>query len=78
MSTIELRYSIIENLLQIEDVSFLKEVRRMIESKAKGEIYELSEYQKERIRLARKQFENGETISNEKLQTEISQWLATK
>ena len=41
-------------------------------------IYKLSEYEKERVYVARQELKNGQTISHENLQKEIDQWLNEK
>ena len=78
MSTVELRHIISEQLLQIEDESFLSALKTIIESKISNGIYKLSEYEKERIYLGRERMKNGETISNEDVQKEIEKWLSEK
>ncbi len=78
MSTIELRQIISERLLQINDESFLNALKTIVESKISSGIYQLSEYEKERIFLAREELKNGQTISHENLQMEIDQWLNGK
>jgi hypothetical protein len=78
MSTIELRQLINAHLSHIEDVSFLNAIKTIIESKVADGVYKLSDFQKERIDLARQQLKNGQTISHEDLQKEIDQWLSTK
>ena len=78
MSTIELRQIISERLLQINDESFLNALKTIVESKISSSIYQLSEYEKERIFLAREDIKNGQTISHENLQMEIDQWLNGK
>lgn len=78
MSTIELRHIINEHLSHIDDVSFLNAIKTIIESKVSDGIYKLNDYQKERIFTAREQLRNGQTISNDALQKEISQWLSSK
>ena len=78
MSTVELRHIIAEHLLQIEDESFLSALKTIIESKISSGIYKLSEYEKERIYLAREALKNGYTISHENVQKEIEQWLSQK
>jgi len=67
-----------DQLSRIDDVSFLKAIKTLVDSKAHGEIYKLSEFQKERIREGREQLRRGQTISNEALQKEIDQWLGSK
>lgn len=78
MSTIELRHTIAEYLAQIEDVSFLKAIKTIIESKVYDETYKLSDYQRERIKESREQVKKGQTISHAELKREIDQWLGTK
>lgn len=78
MSTIELKHIIVEHLSHIEDVSFLKAIKTIIESKATEGTYKLSDYQKKRIDLARQQLKSGQTISNDDLQKEVDQWLSSK
>jgi hypothetical protein len=78
MSTIELRHHIIEKLSLIDDDSFLKAIKTIIESKVNERVYTLSDFQKKRIESAREQRKKGQTISNDVLQKEIDQWLNTK
>ncbi len=78
MSTVELRHTIIEKLSQIDDTSFLKAIKTIVESKANEDAYKLSDFQKKRIEASREQVKLGQTISNEALEKEIKQWLSTK
>ena len=78
MSTVELRHIISEQLMKIEDESFLNALKTIIDSKISNGIYKLSDYEKERIYLGRERMKKGETISNEDVQKEIEQWLSEK
>lgn len=78
MSTIELKNIITEHLSHIDDVSFLNAIKTIIESRASVGTYELTDYQKNRIDLARLQLKKKHTISHENLQKEIDQWLSSK
>ena len=78
MSTIELRHIIIEKLSLIDDASFLKAIKTIVESKVSERVYKLSDFQKNRIESGREQLRKGQTISNDVLQKEIGQWLNTK
>lgn len=78
MSTVELRQMIIKKLSLIDDISFLKAIKTIVESKADQRIYQLSEYKKKRIETGREQARKGKAISDEALQKEITQWLSTK
>ena len=78
MSIAELRHIIIEKLSLIDDASFLKAIKTIIESKADERVYQLSDFQKRRIEAGREQVRKRKTISHEKLQKEITQCLSTK
>ena len=78
MSTIELRHLITEYLSHIDDVSFLKALKTIIESKVSEGVYHLSPEQKKRVDMGIDQLRNGQTIPQENLQTEIDQWLSSK
>lgn len=78
MSTSELRNKLIEDIFLIEDKSFLEALKTIIDTKLATTTYELSDFQKERIRKGREQFVNGSVISNENVQKKIDKWLTTK
>jgi len=78
MSTIELREKIINQLANINDASFLRAIKILLDSKVEKEVYKLSDYQKERIRRGREQLIKNQTISHDELQKEIDQWLRSK
>ncbi|MBN2746948.1 MAG: hypothetical protein JXR34_09490 [Bacteroidales bacterium] len=78
MSTLELRHKIIEQLSLIEDTSFLKAIKTIIEAKVAESEYKLSDFEKQRISQARTELLNGQTINNDVLQNEIDEWLSSK
>ncbi len=78
MSTIELRQKIIDQLSFIDDISFLRAIKTLVESKTKDDTYKLSNFQKERIRTGREELSKRRTISHDFLQKEINQWLDSK
>ena len=78
MSTIELREKIISQLANINDASFLRAIKILLDSKVEKEVYKLSDYRKERIRRGREQLRKNQTISHDELQKEIDQWLGSK
>ena len=78
MNSVELGHIINERISLIDDESFLSAIKTILDSKVSSAIYKLSDFQKERINSGREQLKNGETISNDDLQSEISQWLNTK
>ncbi|MEI7983803.1 MAG: hypothetical protein WCI71_19305 [Bacteroidota bacterium] len=74
MSTVELRQLIAKYLSQIEDVSFLKALKTIIESKVSDGVYKLSDYQRKRIEQAKEQLRNGQTFSDNEVQKEVDLW----
>jgi len=78
MSTLQLRHVINEYLSQIEDVSFLKAIKTIIEAKAANNLYNLSDDQKLRVEQSREQYKKGQTISQEELNKNVDQWLNAK
>ena len=78
MSTVELRHIINEQLSKIEDVTFLEAIKTIVDSKISDGIYQLSDFQKERIDTARKELKKYETISHNEVQKEINKWLKEK
>jgi hypothetical protein len=78
MSTIELKENIIEQLALIDDISFLKAINAIVESKVNQEVYILSDEQKERINSARIQFNNQTTTSNFVVEEQVNEWLNSK
>ena len=78
MSSIEIKRKIINQLSKIEDVSFLKAIKSLVDSKAQGSTYQLSDIQKKRIQEGREQLRKGQAISDEDLQKEIDQWFDSK
>jgi hypothetical protein len=75
MSTVELRHIIIQKLSHIDDTSFLKAIKTIVESKADEKVYELSDIQRKRIDASREQVKKRQTISNEALNKEVLKWL---
>ncbi len=78
MNTVELRNMISQRISLIDDEPFLDAIKTILDAKVSSSIYQLSNFQKERIVLGREQLKNGHVISNEDLQAEIDLWLSTK
>lgn len=78
MNSIELRHIINDRISLIDDELFLSAIKTILDSKVSSDVYKLSDFQKERINSGREQLKNGNAISNDDLQSEISKWLNTK
>ena len=75
MTAIQLKKSLMHQIADIEDVSFLKALKTIIETKTKSEIFYLTNEQRAEIIESKKQVENGLFTKQEDLQQEFEKWL---
>jgi hypothetical protein len=75
MTTIELKKSIIQRIAQIDDSTFLKAIKTIIDSNPSEPVYQIPENIKLMLKDSRKQVKKGQGISNEDLNNEILTWL---
>lgn len=78
MKTSALKTTIVENISQIEDLSFLKAINTIIENKIEKSVYKLNAKQRAEIEQSQNEIAKGNFISNEALQDEMKQWLKRK
>jgi hypothetical protein len=79
MESIKIKDRIISRLLEIDDMDFLKAMDLLTKNKSKkNDVFQLNQEQKERIILARKEYEQGLTKEHEVFSQEIEAWLNTK
>ena len=78
MKTNAIKTTILENISQIEDISFLKAVNTIIENKIEKGVYKLTAKQRAEIELSQVKIAKGNFITNEALQEEMKQWLKRK
>lgn len=78
MTSIELKKVLIHRITEINDISFLKALKTILESKTDTEIISLTIEQKNEIIASRKEIEQGLFIENELLDKKISGWLNAK
>jgi hypothetical protein len=78
MTAIELKTVLIRRISEINDVSFLKAIKTILDSKTNKEILTLSAAQKEEIIASQKEIESGLYIEQDDLDKEITTWLNEK
>jgi predicted transcriptional regulator len=78
MTAIELKTVLIRRISEINDVSFLKAIKTILDSKTDKEILTLNAKQKEEIIASQKEIEEGLFIEHDKLNKEVSTWLNAK
>ena len=75
MSTAELKLDLINQITSITDKVKLKELLNFIKFQADESIYITNDEEKNAIKEAKNQISNGDGISNEDVQKEITSWL---
>ena len=75
MSTAELKLNLINQIAGITDKVRLKEIMQLLEFQADESFYITNKEEKEAVKEAKNQIKNGDGISNENVQKEITSWL---
>jgi hypothetical protein len=78
MTTIELKKLLIHRITEINDVSFLKAVKTILDSKTNSEVLLLTPEQRREIMESKKEIEQGLYIENESLDKEVSKWASAR
>ena len=78
MTTIELKNILVHKIAAINDTSFLKAIKTIIDIKSETVIYKTSAEQRAKIEEGLNQIENGEYYTNEQVESEINKWLKEK
>jgi uncharacterized protein YktA (UPF0223 family) len=78
MTKLELKKLLIQRITEINDISFLKAVKTILESKTENEVLILSPDQRNQIIASKKEIEKGLFIEQESLDKEISKWANVK
>jgi hypothetical protein len=75
MSTAELKLNLINQIAGITDKVRLKEIMQLLEFQSDKSLYITNKEEKEAVKEAQNQIKNGDGISNEDVQKEITSWL---
>lgn len=78
MTAIELKAVLIRRISEINDVSFLKAIKTILDSKTDKEILALNAKQREEIIASQKEMENGLFVEHDELDREVTSWLNAK
>ncbi len=76
MTAIELKKLLVHRIAEINDISFLKAIKTILDSKTETEVLVLSAEQKAEILKSKNEIEKGLFIDQEKLDKEISKWAS--
>ncbi len=78
MSAIELKKLLIHRIAEIDDVSFLKALKTILETKTESKVISLTEKQRAEIIESRKEIEKGLFIEQIELDNEFEKWQNAK
>lgn len=78
MTTFKLKKLLIHRISEINDISFLKAIKTILESKTETEVLLLSPDQRNEIMESKREIEKGLFIEQENLDKEISSWANVK
>ena len=75
MTAIQLKTLLIHRISEINDVSFLKALKTILDSRTGTEVIQLTQEQLDDIIASKKEIEQGLFIENSALEKEVKQWL---
>jgi hypothetical protein len=78
MTAIELKNILIHRIAEIDDISFLKAIKTILDSKTDNEVLSLTEKQRDEIMASKKEIEQGLFIDHQVLEKEVKEWLSAK
>jgi uncharacterized protein YktA (UPF0223 family) len=78
MTTIELKKLLIHRITEINDVSFLKAVKTILDTKTDTEVLLLTPEQRREIMESKKEIEQGLFIEHESLDKEVARWASAR
>ena len=78
MTTIELKKVLIHRISEINDVSYLKAIKTILDSKTETEVITLTAEQRNEIIESKKEIEDGLFIEQNLLDKKVMKWLSVK
>jgi hypothetical protein len=78
MTTIELKKVLIHRITKINDISFLKALKIILESKIETAVISMTTEQRNEIIESKKEIEQGLYIEHELLDKKVSRWLSAR
>jgi uncharacterized protein YktA (UPF0223 family) len=78
MTTLELKKLLIHRITEINDLSFLKAVKTILDSKTETETLLLSPEQKREIMDSKKEIEKGLSFDQASIDNDVAKWVSAK
>jgi hypothetical protein len=78
MTTFELKTLLIQRIAQINDISFLRALKTILDAKTESGVIQLTQDQLNDIIESKKEIEKGLFLENSTLDKQVHQWLNVK
>ncbi len=78
MTAVELKKLLIHRITEIDDESFLRAIKTILDSKAQSQVLTLTEAQCREISESRLQIEQGQFIEQDDLDEKFNKWQSSK
>ena len=78
MTVMQLKTLLIHRISEINDVSFLKALKTILDAKADRSVIQLTQEQLDAIIVSKKEIEQGLFIESNSLEKEVKRWLIAK
>jgi len=78
MTTLELKTLLIHRISEINDISFLRAIKTILDTKTESGVIQLTQDQLDDIIESKKEIEKGMFVENSVLDKQVRQWLSVK
>ncbi len=78
MTAIQLKKLLVHRISEINDVSFLKALKTILDSKTDAEVLKLTEDQRQEIMQSKKEIQEGLSMDHETLDKKVAKWASAK
>jgi len=78
MTTFELKKLLISRIKEIDDTSFLNEIKSLLESKSSEKILKLTSEQKNEINQSKREIKEGQFIKQSEIDKSVKRWATEK
>jgi hypothetical protein len=75
MTTLELKKQLVKKINEIDDISFLKAIKTILEARTSGQILTLTPEQRHEIEESKKEIEKGLYLNQEDIDKMFGQWV---
>ena len=78
MTTFELKTLLIHRISEINDISFLRAIKTILDTKTESGVIQLTQDQLDDIIESKKEIEKGMFVENSVLDKQVRRWLSVK